>query len=209
MGVAPRTALQMTTRQKSVLIFAALVWVAAVGVGFTFLLDYSVEPGAPALAPQQWPHESAIPAPRNHHLLVMTMHPHCPCTRASVAELNNLMALLRRDNVKAYVLAVKPADFPDDWVDTESYRTARRIPGVELLVDVDGVESARFGARTSGQVLVFGPAGALMFAGGLTPDRGHQGDSAGRHRILSLVKTGTADAKNSLVFGCPLGATIC
>src|SRR5689334_4396908 len=106
----------MTARHKSILIFAALVWVVAIGVGFTFLLRYSVEPGAPAVAPQQWPRESVIPAPRNQYVLVMTMHPHCPCTRASVAELNNLMAMLRRDHVKGYVLAVKPAEFGDDWV---------------------------------------------------------------------------------------------
>jgi len=57
--------------------------------------------------------------------------------------------------------------------------------------------------------LLYDPEGQLAFAGGLTPDRGHLGDSPGRQRILSLVKTGTADAKQSLVFGCSLGATIC
>jgi hypothetical protein len=142
-------------------------------------------------------------------VLVMTIHPHCPCTRASVTELNNLMALLRGNNVKGYVLAVKPAEFPDEWVNTESYRNAGRIPGVEVLLDVDGTESGRLGAATSGQVLLYDPEGRLLFAGGLTPDRGHLGDSPGRQRIVSLVKTGTADAKDSLVFGCSLGATIC
>jgi hypothetical protein len=185
------------------------VWTAAIGFGFKFLLDYSVRPGTPASAPHEWPRDSRIPAPRGHHVLVMTIHPHCPCTRASVTELNNLMALLRTDNVKGYVLAVKPSEFADEWIDTESYRNAGRIPGVEVLMDRDGVESARLGAATSGQVLLYGPDGQLRFAGGLTPDRGHLGDSPGRQRIVSLVKTGTADAKDSLVFGCELGATIC
>ena len=192
-----------------VLAIAAIVWIAAAGLGFKFLFAYSVKPGAAASAPQQWPTGSRIPAPQGQYQLVMTIHPHCPCTRASVTELNNVMALLRGTNVKSYVLAVKPAEFPDDWVVTESYRNAGRIPGVEVVVDVDGVESARLGAQTSGQVLLYGPDGGLLFAGGLTPDRGHLGDSPGQHRILSLVKTGTADAKDSLVFGCPLGATIC
>ena len=199
----------MTARHKSILIFAALVWVVAIGVGFTMLFRYSVAPGAAAQAPQQWPRDSRIPAPTGQYVLVMTIHPHCPCTRASVTELNNLMALVRDDNVKGYVLAVKPAEFKDDWVGTESYHSAQRIPGVDVLMDVDGVESARLGALTSGQVLLYGPDGTLRFAGGLTPDRGHLGDSPGRQRILSVVKTGTSDAKDSLVFGCPLGATIC
>lgn len=202
-------ALAMKRVHRWVLVIAALVWIAATGVGFTFLMNYSVQPGAAALAPEQWPGGSRIPAPDGHYLLVMTLHPHCSCSRASVTELNNLMARLRGTDVKGYVLVVKPAEFTDEWIDTESYRNAGRIPGVEVLVDVDGAESARLGAQTSGQVLLYSPEGGLRFAGGLTPDRGHLGDSPGRHRILSLVTTGTADAKESLVFGCPLGATIC
>ena len=74
---------------------------------------------------------------------------------------------------------------------------------------MNGEESARLGAQTSGQVLLYGPKGDLLFAGGITPDRAHLGDSPGRQRILSLVRTGAADASQSLVFGCALGATIC
>jgi hypothetical protein len=199
----------MKPPHRWILVVGAFVWIAAVSIGFAFLLDYSVEPGAPAAAPEEWPSDSRIPAPRGHYQLVMALHPHCPCSRASVTELNNLMGLLRDTNVKGYVLAVKPSEFPDEWVRTESYRNAGRIPGVEVLLDVDGAESGLLGAQTSGQVLLYGPDGRLLFAGGLTPDRGHLGDSPGRQRIVSLVKTGTADAKDSLVFGCSLGATIC
>jgi len=199
----------MTTSQRGMLVVAAVVWIAAIGCGFTFLMKYSVEPGTPASAPEVWPRESQVPAPRGHYLLVMTLHPQCPCSRASVAELNNLMALLRNDNVKGEVLVVKPAEFPDEWTRTESVKSAERIPGMDVRLDVDGVESGRLGAATSGQVLLYSPDGRLLFAGGITPDRGHLGDSPGRQRILSLVKTGTADAKDSLVFGCSLGAKIC
>lgn len=199
----------MTVPRGWTLVIAALVWLGAVGVGFTLLVNYAVKPGAAAMAPQQWPAGSPIPAPQGHYLLVMTIHPHCPCTRASVTELNNLMGLLRGTGVKGYVLAVKPEEFQDEWVSTESFRNAGRIPGIEVLIDVNGAESSRLGAQTSGQVLLYGPDARLLFAGGLTPDRGHLGDSPGRHRIVSLVKNGTADAKDSLVFGCSLGATIC
>jgi len=199
----------MTTRYRWMLAAAALVWIAAIGLGFRYLVNYSVQPGIAASAPDEWPAESLIPAPRGQHVLVMTLHPHCPCSRASVTELNNLMAMLRPDHVKGYVLVVKPKEFADDWIQTESYRNALRIPGVEVLLDVDGEEAGRLGAATSGQVLLYGPKGGLLFAGGITPDRGHLGDSPGRARILSLVRTGKADAKDSLVFGCSLGAKIC
>jgi hypothetical protein len=195
--------------RRGILACAAVLWMAAVGAGFTYLSRYSVEPGTPASAPDEWPHDSRLPAPRGKYQLVMTIHPHCPCSRASVTELNNLMALLRRNQVKGYVLVVKPADLPDAWIDTEAYRRAGRIPGIDVMVDVDGKEAARLGAATSGQVLLYGPDARLRFAGGITPDRGHLGDSPGRQRILSLVRNGTTDATDSLVFGCDLDAKVC
>jgi hypothetical protein len=191
------------------LVAAGVLWLGATAVGFAFLVDYATEPGVPAAAPREWPRHSRIPAPHGQSVLVMTMHPHCPCTRASVAELNTLMARLRDHDVKAYVLAVKPADFPEEWLRTESYRSAERIPGVQVLVDDEGWESAHFGAHTSGQVLLYGGDGTLQFAGGITPDRGHQGDSPGRQRILAAARHGTPEKRESLVFGCPLGAAMC
>src|SRR5262245_46679506 len=112
----------MTTRYRWRLAAAALVWIAAIGLGLRYLVNYSVQPGIPAAAPDEWPAESLIPAPQGQHVLVMTLHPHCPCSRASVTELNNLMAMLRPDHVKGYVLVVKPKEFADDWIQTESYR---------------------------------------------------------------------------------------
>jgi hypothetical protein len=201
--------MSMTRLRWMLLACGAVVWCASVSLGFVYLFNYSVEAGTPASAPEQWPMESRIPAPKGAYSLVMTIHPQCPCSRASVIELNNLMALLRRERVTGHVLVVKPADFPDEWIHTESVRAAREIPGVDVVVDIDGKESSRLGAATSGQVLLYGPDGRLRFAGGLTPERGHLGDSAGRQRIVSLVHNGTADGNTSLVFGCELGATIC
>jgi hypothetical protein len=192
-----------------ILAVAGIAWLAAVGAGFLSLRTYASVPGAAAEAPGDWPVWSRIPAPRGRAVLVMTMHPHCPCTRASVSELRTLMQLVREHGVSGYVLAVKPADFPESWIRTASYRDAASIPGVAVLIDEEGVESSAFGAHTSGQVLLYDAAGQLQFAGGITPDRGHVGDSPGRARILSLLEDGTADAHESLVFGCPLGATSC
>ena len=42
------------------------------------------------------------------------------------------------------------------------------------------------------------------FSGGLTSSRGHEGDSFGVRRIASLLTTGTADRRDSPVFGCAL-----
>jgi hypothetical protein len=85
--------------------------------------------------------------------------------------------------------------------------------------DEDGAEAARFGAATSGQVLVYGRDGALVFSGGITAARGHFGDNEGSKAIAHFVadprpaaevrERSPADASagnlaRTPVFGCPI-----
>ena len=73
-----------------------------------------------------------------------------------------------------------------------------------MVHDASGVEAARFGAGTSGAVLLYSSDGTLLFAGGITPARGHQGDSFGRQRLLALLDGAAADRRDAPVFGCAL-----
>jgi hypothetical protein len=106
--------------------------------------------------------------------------------------------------VAAHVLFAQPKERDERWEKTSQWTSAERIPGVLVHGDPAGQEAARFGAKTSGQVVVYSPAGKLLFAGGITGARGHMGDNAGLARIVSLVRPGSADRTASSVFGCPL-----
>ncbi len=198
----------MSITQRWILIFAGVVWLAACLGGSTVLLHYASTSGEAGEAPLYWPEASGLHPYTDSATLVLSVHPHCPCTRASVVELNDLMLALS-GKLKAYVLVIKPKEFPEGWEKTDILSSANRIPGVKVLVDLDGVEAAKFGAKTSGQAILFDRAGRLIFNGGITEGRGHIGDNAGLQRILSLVKTGKADKNDSLVFGCPLNAKSC
>jgi len=70
--------------------------------------------------------------------------------------------------------------------------------------DDDGVEAARFGAATSGQVILYDRDGRLLFSGGITASRGHAGDNDGRDAIVSLLGGGRGTRHSSPVFGCSL-----
>jgi len=135
----------------------------------------------------------------------MLAHPHCPCTRASIGELARLMAQAQ-GRVTAYALFVKPAGSSDDWENTDLWRNAAGIPGVNVVVD-DGVEAQRFHAVTSGQTVLYDAEGHLLFSGGITGSRGHSGDNEGRSAIVSLLNTGEAERAETSVFGCPLFGT--
>ncbi len=194
----------MRPRERLFWALVAVLWIAVLGVGAKAMWDFKVTPGAAATAQDRWPAATRLPRDARRATLVMVAHPHCACTRASVGELAVLMQRLR-GRVAAHVVFVRPAGEPEGWEETDTWRAARGIPGVAVWKDEGGAEAARFAAKTSGQVLLYDRAGRLVFSGGITPIRGHLGESRGQERIVSLVKTGKTDAATSRVFGCALG----
>lgn len=190
------------------LLAGGLAWLVVVVCGFTTLLNYQSAPGEAGAASPSWPTDSCLPRPADRAALVMAVHPHCPCTRASIGELAVVMTRCR-DAAAAYVLFLKPNSFDKDWVTTDLWRSAAAIPGVSVVCDEGGVESRRFGALTSGQVALYDRRGQLLFRGGMTGSRGHSGDNAGRSAVISLATTGLADRREAFVFGCPLFGPSC
>jgi hypothetical protein len=184
-------------------VFFAAAWIAALSLGLGALLKYESAPGRIGPVPSSWPADSKIQLAATGETLVMLAHPHCPCTRASMNELAQIMARVQ-GKVRAHVLFLKPHNSGADWDDTDLRRSAAQIPGVTILSDVDGVEARRFGAETSGHTLLFNSAGRLLFSGGITASRGHAGDNAGESAIVSLVDNHTGDRAKTFVFGCSL-----
>ncbi len=109
-----------------------------------------------------------------------------------------------RDRLAAHVLLVHPPGSPPEWSTTNLGRQAALVTGVGVTRDLDGTESRRFGAATSGQVVVYDDAGRLRFSGGITPSRGHEGDNAGRNAILALISRRGPRIATTRVFGCSL-----
>jgi hypothetical protein len=133
----------------------------------------------------------------------MFLHPHCPCSYASVEELSRLLAKANgRSSV--HVVFIRPAQFPQRWEQTDLWRAVEGIPDVQVSVDIGGVEAQRFGAVTSGSTLVYDASGALLFQGGVTGGRGHAGDNPGKSAVLAAIQHGRAEYDKSSVFGCSL-----
>lgn len=133
----------------------------------------------------------------------MLVHPKCACSRASLNELAVLMARLA-GRVDAHVLMTRPEGAEAGWEETSLWKQASRIPGVTVSVDEAGREAARLGAWTSGDTLLYDSAGTLIFHGGITASRGHEGGNVGRTAIQNLVESGEADRGSTPVFGCPI-----
>jgi hypothetical protein len=178
-----------------------VAWLLAVGGGLLTLWSYQNAPGPAAEAPAAWPVASRIPRPSDRAVLVVALHPQCPCSRATVSELARLLAHAA-ERPEVHLLFVAPPTVADEWVRASLWQTASAIAGVRVTRD-DGTEARQFGARVSGQVLAYDRQGQLQFSGGITPARGHEGDSAGRSAIEALL-AGRPHLTSTFVFGCLL-----
>jgi hypothetical protein len=183
------------------------VWGMAVIGGEVMMWRYQLTPGAPpAPAPQSWPAGSAIPRHSDRPLLLMVAHPQCVCTRASLNELRRLVAQFEglRPPPALYLSLIVPEGAGADWIDGPVLRNASSIPEVHVVLDPGGRFAARLGTTTSGHVLLYGADDALLFSGGITSARAHEGDSAGQNAIVKALYGKTPPLRRSLVFGCGL-----
>jgi len=171
-------------------------------------MDYENTRGSAGATPEHWPSGTPITLEHNRYTLIMFVHPKCPCTQASMEELNRLLARCN-GRVAARVLFFKPGNLPQDWVQTDLWRSAAAIPGVTVQEDIDDTLAHKFGAETSGYVLLYDPRGQLLFRGGITAGRGHAGDNAGESAIVSLAAGQNPGLVQTPVYGCSLLSKTC
>jgi len=181
----------------------ALGWVTLVVIGFGIVWRYAAAPGAENHAPTSWPHESKLPHDAARPTLVTFLHPRCPCSRATVTNLESVARRLH-DGALVVIVFVRPPGAPSGFEQSDLRESAKRITSAVIFDDHDGLESKRFGVETSGATVLYDARGALAFSGGITDVRGHAGTSFGEERIVALVSGGHADRHDSPVFGCGL-----
>ena len=183
---------------------AVLCWLFVVGVGLTRLWAYAYTPGPAAVAQATWPATSTLSRDGARPTLVMLLHPQCACSRASLGELAQLMAHVQ-NQVTVHLLFYRPVGGGPEWTDTDLWRSAAAIPGVQRRIDEEGAEARRFGGFVSGQTFLFDADARLIFQGGITYARGHAGDNVGRQSLQALIRDEQAPARRTPVFGCLLG----
>jgi hypothetical protein len=193
---------------RALLYGAALLWIAAAIGGSLYMFAYESQAAPPSALAQVWPERTGLARNPDGFSLVMAVHPKCPCTRASVAELNRLMQEWG-GRVHAIALVTKPFELPDLWSETDVTARLREIPNVEVVRDLGGSKSDAFGARSSGQTLLYDASGRLVFDGGITAFRGHEGPSVGGEALKQLVAGAPAATLHSKVFGCSLKDKFC
>lgn len=181
-----------------------LVWIILTTSGFFVLWRYESTPGPDGGTGEYANTRGSFqPERTDKQTLLFFAHPRCPCTKASLNELERLVANCD-GRLHIEVFFFNPATEEMQWSQTELWKQAVRIPGVTVTRDAGGEMAARFGATTSGHAILLDTAGDVLFTGGITASRGHEGDNLGRSSIESLVHSGDATQRTTPTFGCTL-----
>ena len=175
-----------------------VIWTCAFVFAWATLFDH-------AYTPAKTPHGTAPTLsiePSDSYRIVIFAHPFCPCTRATLNELDESLARLPR-NTSVNVIFVS-VGLNADASESSLVRLAREIRGVTVNFDETGHEAHRFGATVSGEAFAFNPAGQIVYHGGLTPGRGHQGDAMGQERLEQIIRGNSHELCIAPVYGCTL-----
>jgi hypothetical protein len=188
---------------KRWVLFSIVCWALGVAVGLVTLLRYSNTPGVLASPPAEWPSNVLVARSPQRSNLLLFIHPQCPCSRASLDELARIIACCR-NAVQTTIFFSVPPQAPAGFQHGDLWNTASAIPTVRVRVDQEATAARRFGARTSGQALLYDTRGQLIFNGGITAFRGHSGDNDGRDAIVALLEGSHPARHTTPVFGCAL-----
>lgn len=173
-----------------------LVWAGTTACAFAYFWRIDSTPGSQTPAPQSI--DSAGKSP----CVLVFLHAQCPCSRATLSELGRLIAKLNRPTAFQIYFVATANDA--SWRESSLYAQATRLPNATITEDPTGTLAAQYGAQTSGQVIAYDAGGKLIFQGGITESRGHEGDSAGKSRLLAALQSPQDGTLTSPVYGCRL-----
>ncbi len=184
-----------------------IAWGVLVLLGYGSMVVYSTSPAKSAVTADHFPLDSTLAHGRNLTLITF-LHPQCPCSRATVSELQELLVQNEfQSNLTIYAVVSRPSGCSADFTRGAILDSLSSMKNVQVVIDKDDVESQRFGARASGQTLLFDGQGKCLFSGGITAARGEVGANAGVNALrqyLAGTTTTTTITKQTPVFGCSL-----
>ena len=201
----------MLRRRNKISIALVVLWVAGLAVTIGAMSACQGVSRTVARPPiESWPTASRLARDRTSPTLIMFAHPRCECTKASLTELRGLMSRVE-GKVRAYVLFARSKEEPVESSRTDNVTLAESIHGITVLGDEASREADRFGATTSGQVMLFDVGGHVLFSGGIAPVHGYPGDSPMLRGLLATIESTSSGGPMlarvqmpNAVFGCAL-----
>ena len=124
---------------------SVVAWVGAVAFGFGGLMWYENQPGASAVAAEQWPDSARLDFDATRWNLVVFLHPHCPCSQSTLTELAVLQSRVTQP-LRMSLVFCKPEGAGTGWEKSRILDQAAALPNVSIVWDA-GIVSGRRSAR--------------------------------------------------------------
>lgn len=196
-------ALPRNVRMRTVaLCGSGVLWIALLLLGYGRMANYATTPGVLAAVPSIWKDDLGLgPLPEDGAIVVF-LHPRCPCSNASLTELEEVVSRTKTPPIRMVFFVPNP--ITENWTQSTAVSLARALPGASVVWDERGVIADRFGAKTSGHVLWYDRSGTLQFSGGVTAKRGHIGPNRGQTALVDLSVGKRPVTTTTPVFGCSL-----
>lgn len=179
-----------------------LTWCIAVAFGFSILITYSSLAGLGSVSPSNWPTDIELVDVNEGYTLLVFIHPKCPCTFATVSELERLVAEINHPCQVVFLLDC-PKHLQAKWSRSALASRCNAFVGARVVLDFDGELATGFKAKNSGHCLLY-LEGQLLFQGGVTTERGHEGQSLGRVALRQILTGQKTTIRRTPVFGCEL-----
>jgi hypothetical protein len=190
-------------------IFVFVVWIAVAFWGMHLAARYEGTPGESASVSKNWPAACDLSRAAGRQTVLLFLHPRCGCSRATAKEFSQALTrysrMFNREDLDIHCVFVVPTTGDSSWNETSLIRRAREIPGAKIDFDAGGRIANQFHVKTSGHTLLYDANGKLLYSGGITIARGHEGDNTNRASFENaLSNKSTANLGECPVFGCSL-----
>jgi len=170
-------------------------------LGIWQLYAFSTTPGDHTVV-QSWILQDKLPLKHQLASLVVLIHPKCSCSTATLKEVERLKIGLK-DKLDVKLVFISYGDKSKNWYQGPVWDLAVSMKkNVSIVLDNDGQILKTLGTKTSGTAYLVGPDLKVVFQGGLTPIRGHEGATSGQAFIASWVKGNTKSSLIQKIFGC-------
>lgn len=186
---------------------AILIWFLVIACGLGQVWSYARTSNARSTPPEHWPASLPFSRSDTNGTLVLALHPRCPCTRATIAELQRVLADAE-EKPAVVALIYRPAQSSQAWDDAASVQLHPTLTNLRSVDDVEGKIARQFGLNTSGEIILYDRSGALRYSGGITGSRGHEGPNPGQAALLHHLQ-GQASVREFPVFGCSIRQSAC
>lgn len=176
-------------------------WVCLVLAGIVGAVRYNHDPGP--MAAQVAPDLAAVAAAEDGLKIVVAIHPKCFCSHATADELAQIIRDHQGTDVSIDALIYRTPEKTPSWTQTELLESIEKLPGVNLVDDVDGRRAESMGLWTSGSLVVIRDQ-QVQFCGGITPQRGHRGPNSGTEAVEQALRGMVPSVRRTSAYGCPV-----